>query len=69
MQTANNFEDLPITLNVYHVARVLGVSIKVAYQLTRQDGFPSIRVGPKRICIPRDRFIEWINQCADKLLE
>lgn len=69
MVVVKSYRDLPVTLNCDQVAKTLGVSRKVAYRLTRQKGFPSIRVGQKRICVPRDRFIEWINRCADEPLE
>ncbi len=59
-----NTYDLPECLNVPDVAKFLGVSRSVAYKLVRQPGFPSIRVGEKRIVIPRDKFKEWIDEQA-----
>lgn len=64
-----NHEDLPLTLKVEEVAAVLGVSRRVAYNLTKQLGFPAIRVGEKRLVIPRDRFLRWLNENADKPLD
>ncbi len=63
-----NFEDLPLTLKVEQVAEVLGVSRKVAYNLAKRRDFPAVRVGEKRLVIPRDRFIQWLNENADKPL-
>jgi excisionase family DNA binding protein len=63
-----SIDDLPVCLNVPDVAKYLGVSRTVAYKLVRQPGFPSIRVGEKRIVIPRDKFKEWIEKQVEKSL-
>ena len=63
---AKSYEDLPLTLRVEQMAKVLGVSRKVAYNLVKRKDFPAVRVGKKRIIIPRDRLIEWLNENADK---
>ncbi len=67
--TARSNEDLPLALKVEQVAELLGISRKVAYELTRQPGFPVVRVGEKRLVIPRDRFLQWLDENADKPLE
>lgn len=64
--TAKNFEELPLTLTVYEVADLLNVSLRVAYALTKQRGFPAVRVGERRLVIPRDRFLKWLNESADE---
>ena len=53
--------DLPITLCVEDVASYLGISRVGAYNLCHSKGFPSMRIG-KRILIPRDRFLEWLDK-------
>ena len=63
-----SIDDLPVCLNVPAVAKFLGVSRTVAYKLVRQPGFPSIRVGEKRIVIPRDKFKEWLDEQAEETL-
>ena len=60
-----SIDDLPVCLNVSDVAKFLGVSRTVAYKLVRQPGFPSIRVGEKRIVIPKSKFIEWMDKQID----
>ncbi len=50
----DNFNDLPLTLKVEQVAEILQVVRNTAYNLTRQEGFPAVRVGVKRVVIPRD---------------
>ena len=70
MQTSvKSFNDLPLILKVKQVAEVLGVSRKVAYNLTRRKDFPAVRVGEKRVVIPRDHFLRWLNEKADKPID
>ena len=59
--TYKSYEELPLFLNARMVSRILGVSQSSAYELMHQDGFPSMRIG-KRILIPRDRFLEWLDR-------
>ncbi len=61
----DSFNDLPLTLKVEQVAEILQVGRNTAYSLTRQKGFPAVRVGEKRVVIPRDRFLQWLNDNAD----
>ena len=60
-----NLDDLPVCLNVSDIVNILGVSRTVAYKLVNSKGFPAIRVGEKRIVIPRDKFIEWMYKQLD----
>jgi excisionase family DNA binding protein len=69
VQAAKRYEDLPLTLKVEEMAEVLGVSRKVAYNLAKRRDFPAVRVGEKRLVIPRDRFLRWLNENADKPLD
>ena len=63
-----SFDELPLMLKVEDAARVLGVSRGTALSLTKQPGFPAIRVGPKRIVIPRDKFVDWIDNQSERPL-
>ena len=56
-----SYQDLPLTLTAPEVGEVLGISRASAYELVRSDGFPRMKVG-KRILIPRDKFIQWIDE-------
>ncbi|MBI4303954.1 MAG: helix-turn-helix domain-containing protein [Chloroflexi bacterium] len=42
-----------LTLNVSQVAKILGVSRNLAYEAIRRGDLPCIRVGAKRILVPR----------------
>ena len=68
LASIKSYEDLPVTLNVEDVAAVLGISRKVAYGLAKQKGFPAVRVGERRLVIPRDRFLQWLDEQADEIV-
>ena len=60
--------DIPIvpqklTYTVVEAAAALGVSKSVMYQLIRNDGFPVISVGNKRL-IPIESFKRWTEERA-----
>ena len=58
--TYTNIEDLPLTLNAREAAGVLRISKSKVYELARTESFPAVRIG-KRVVIPRDKLIEWMN--------
>ena len=47
------------------IADILGISRAVAYQLMREDSFPTLRIG-KRMVVPKDRFIAWLEATTSK---
>ena len=58
MQT---IQDYPIILKVEHVAEILGITQRHAYEVMEQKGFPLIRIGRlKRV--NRDAFFKWLEQ-------
>ena len=58
--TYTNIEELPLTLNAREAAMVLRISKSKIYELAQSESFPVIRIG-KRVVIPRDKLIEWMN--------
>ncbi len=64
-----SFDDLPVILNISQVANLMGISRAGAYKLVKRKGFPAVRVGEKRLCIPKDKFIEWLATEAEKPLD
>ena len=50
-----------LTLSVEEMALELGISKPVAYELTRREGFPAIRISERRIIIPVDGLRNWLN--------
>ncbi len=63
MYQVTDKEGLPVTMNVEQVAAFLGISRVGAYNLVRIKGFPSMRIG-KRILIPRDQFLSWLEKLS-----
>ena len=60
-----SYDELPLTLSVMDIAGILGISRAGAYDLAKQEDFPSFQVG-KRILIPKEKFKQWIeNKYAD----
>ena len=62
--TYTNIEDLPLTLNAHEAAGVLRISKSKVYELAHTESFPAIRIG-KRVVIPRDKLIQWMNAQAE----
>ena len=63
----NSFDELPLMLSVPEMASVLGISRAGAYELVKENGFPSLTIG-SRILIPRDKLIVWIDKKAPMIL-
>ena len=55
-----SYDDLPLMLSAPEVAEVLGISRAGAYDLVCSAGFPHLKLG-NRILVPKDKFIEWID--------
>ena len=49
--------------NVYEVAALIGINLPKAYEIVRQESFPSIRIG-RRIVVPKEAFHKWLEQAA-----
>lgn len=54
-----------LTISVAELAKMLGISRGVAYQLSRAEGFPILKLG-KRTLIPKNALIEWIQNNSQK---
>ena len=63
--TYKNYEDLPLMLNAESVGNALGISRASAYELLKKEGFPALRI-EGRVVVPRDKFIEWVEQNTGK---
>ena len=53
------------TMSVQELAEQMGISLPKAYELVKEPGFPSIRIGT-RIIIPVDAFHEWLDKASKK---
>ena len=56
--------ELPQTLTVHQVAELLGICLKNAYSLVKCQNL-AIRVGDKRLVVPRDRFLTYLDKQDD----
>ena len=48
------------TMSVQELARQMGISLPKAYELVKEPGFPTIRIGT-RILIPVEGFQNWLR--------
>lgn len=48
-------------MSVQELARQMGISLPKAYELVKEPGFPTIRIGT-RILIPTEGFRDWIRK-------
>jgi len=55
-----------LTLTVDEMAKSLGISRPVAYELTRREGFPAIRISERRIIIPIDSLKQWLSENCER---
>ena len=55
-------------LTVEDVSHVLGIGWAHAYEAAHRRDFPTITLG-SRIIVPRDKFMEWIDEQAAKKSE
>ncbi|RQD77730.1 MAG: DNA-binding protein [Candidatus Syntrophonatronum acetioxidans] len=60
MKNSKNYEELPMSLTVNQVASLWGVSPKVAYRTVKDKGL-AIKVGEKRLIIPREKFVRFME--------
>lgn len=63
-----DFSELPVIMTVKDVQNVLGIHSNNVYELVRRQGFPAVRVSERRIIVPRDRFLQWLDNSADQRL-
>ena len=59
------YDDLPLMLSVPDLTEALGISRAGAYELVKQEGFPSLHLG-NRILIPKEELIAWIRENTSK---
>ena len=55
------YEDLPLFLNVNDLSSAIGIAPSSGYELRHEKDSPSIRIG-KRLVVPRDKFIAWVEK-------
>ena len=53
-----------LTVSVDEMASMLGISRPVAYELTKREGFPAVRISERRIIVPVEALKRWLNEQA-----
>ena len=54
-------KDESLVLTPEEVRQRLKISRSVLYSCLRQGRIPCIRISPRKILIPKHRFLEWLN--------
>ena len=54
-------KDESLVLTPNEVRKILKCSRAVVYDSLRRGAIPSIRISPRKIIIPKDRFLKWLN--------
>lgn len=57
-----DISEYPACLNVDDLSNILRISRGTAFALVKKPGFPSLRVGDKRIIVPKDKFLAWLEK-------
>jgi len=64
-----NIDELPLAISVWPgLGLALGISRATAFALVKEPGFPAIRIGKKRIIVPKACLIDWISEKAKQPL-
>ncbi len=65
MKTAKTKKENKAAINVKELAAMLGISVPRAYDLTKRDGFPAIRISERRIIIPVEALMQWLGDAKN----
>jgi excisionase family DNA binding protein len=57
----NKLSEYPDILTAKHIAEILNISYRYAYEVMEWNGFPLIKMGRKKI-VRKDKFIEWLEK-------
>ena len=56
-----SLEEMPMILSAGDLGAFLGLSRGKVYELLNSRDFPTLRIG-KRMMVPKDKFLNWIDQ-------
>lgn len=66
IEQVRSFDELPAALSVWPgLGQALGVGRCTAYQLIKQPGFPALKISNRKIVIPKDKLLEYIEKHAE----
>jgi excisionase family DNA binding protein len=65
LELAQNHNEEPanqkLMLSPKDVSTVLGISMPTVYELWRKDGFPGIKIGPRKWLVNREKLFTWLE--------
>lgn len=61
-----SLDELPVFLRVEEVALVLNISRATAYNLTKSGEIPTVKIKQKRIVVPKEELLRWIEKNTKK---
>jgi excisionase family DNA binding protein len=64
--TEEELNDMPTLLKVTEMADILRIGRNAAYEIIYQDDFPILRLGPKKIRVPKQELLDWIKSNIKK---
>ncbi len=64
--TEKEMNELPSLLTVKEMASVLRIGRNSAYQIIYEKSFPILKLGPKKIRVPKYELIQWIKSNTSK---
>ena len=64
--TEKQMKELPELLTVKEMAEILEIRLNTAYQIVYKRSFPILRIGPKKIRVPRCKLTDWIKSGRSK---
>ena len=62
----NNYDNLPLVLDVADIRRIMGISRVSAYELVHTPGFPAFRSG-RLIKVSKKAFFDWMEKGTETL--
>ena len=64
----NNYDELPLVLDVADIQRIMGISRVTAYELVHTPGFPAFRIG-RLITVRTIAFFDWMARGNGRVTE
>lgn len=61
----NNYDTLPLILDVTDIQHIMGISRASAYELVHTPGFPAVRSG-RLIKVSKRAFFDWLDNSGNQ---
>ena len=61
----NNYDALPLILDVTDIQHIMGISRASAYELVHTPGFPAVRSG-RLIKVSKRAFFDWLDNSGNQ---